>query len=51
MNEPAPPAAADALAAGYGNMTAVTSWLGEAGLMLPTLAAQVRAGIEPNWRY
>jgi len=34
-NEPATPAAAGALAAVYGNITAVTSGLGEAALMLP----------------
>jgi hypothetical protein len=44
MNEPAPPAAADALAAVYGNITAVTGWLGEAGLMLPTRCAGWVAG-------
>jgi hypothetical protein len=44
MNEPATPAAADALAAVYGNITAVTGGLGEAALMLPTRCAGWVAG-------
>jgi Mycothiol maleylpyruvate isomerase N-terminal domain len=36
MNEPAMPAAADALAAVYGNITAATGGLGEAALMMAT---------------
>jgi hypothetical protein len=44
MNEPATPAAADALAAVYGNITAVTGGLGEAALMMATRCAGWAAG-------
>jgi hypothetical protein len=44
MSEPDSPAAADALAAVYGNITAVAGRLGEAELMLPTRCAGWVAG-------